>query len=71
MASNNEPPDLAAAFAELRTAVAAIAGDRDADTVTEVFWSALHGLTTLARSGRLRAGHDADRVNFLAAQFVG
>ena len=70
-AAADTPPQLAAAFAQLRTAVAAIAGDRDADTVTEVFWSALHGLTTLARSGRLRAGHDADRVNFLAAQFVG
>jgi len=70
-AADDTPPQLSAAFAELRTAVAAIAGDRDADTATELFWSALHGLTTLARNGRLRAGHDSDRVNLLAAQFVG
>jgi AcrR family transcriptional regulator len=69
-AAADTPPQLSAAFAELREAVVAIAGDRDADTVAEVFWSALHGLTTLARSGRLRAGHDSDRVDLLAAQFV-
>ena len=48
------PPQLSAAFAELREAVVPIAGDRDVDTLTEVLWAALHGLTALARSGRLR-----------------
>jgi AcrR family transcriptional regulator len=69
-AAADTPPQLSAAFAELREAVTAIAGDRDADTLTEVFWAAVHGLTTLARSGRLRAGQDSDRVELLAAQFV-
>ena len=69
-AAADTPPQLSAAFAELREAVVAIAEDRDPDTVTEVLWAALHGLTTLARSGRLRGDLDADRVDLLAAQFA-
>jgi AcrR family transcriptional regulator len=69
-AAADTPPQLSAAFAELRDAVTPIAGDRDADTVTEVFWAALHGLTTLGLGGRLRARHNSDRVELLAAQFV-
>ena len=53
-AAADTPPELTAAFAELREAVRAVAGERDVDTLTEVLWAALHGLTTLARSGRLR-----------------
>jgi AcrR family transcriptional regulator len=64
------PPQLSAAFAELREAVVPIAGDRDVDTLTEVLWAALHGLTELARSGRLRGGLDVDRVDLLAEQFA-
>ena len=44
--------------------------DRDVDTLTEVLWAALHGLTALARSGRLRGGFDGDRVDLLAEQFA-
>jgi AcrR family transcriptional regulator len=69
-AAADTPPQLSAAFAELRTAVTAITDDWDADSVTEVLWAALHGLTTLARSGRLRAGNDSDRVELLVAQFA-
>jgi AcrR family transcriptional regulator len=68
-ASEDTPHQLSAAFAELREAVAGIADGRDVDTLTEVFWSALHGLTSLSRSGRLRPGHDTDRIALLAAQF--
>jgi AcrR family transcriptional regulator len=70
-AAPDTPPQLSAAFDELRAAVIAIGDDRDADTSTEVLWSALHGLTTLARSDRLRDGLDADRIDLLAAQFAG
>lgn len=63
------PPELSAAFAELREAVAAIAGGRDVDTLTEVFWAALHGLTDLSRSRRLRPAQDSERIELLAAQF--
>jgi AcrR family transcriptional regulator len=60
---------LSTAYAELRAAVATIAGERDVDTLTEVLWGALHGLTTLGRHDRLRPSHDTDRIDLLAAQF--
>ena len=68
-AAEDTPAPLSAAYAELRAAVATIAGDRDVDTLTEVLWAALHGLTTLSRNDRLRPGHDADRLDLLVAQF--
>jgi AcrR family transcriptional regulator len=41
-------------FAELREAVRALAGDDNVETLTETFWSGLHGLLTLMRLiGRL------------------
>lgn len=64
-AAEDTPPELAAAFSELREVVAAIAEHRDADTLTEVLWSALHGLVSLSRTRRLRPGLDADRVDLL------
>jgi AcrR family transcriptional regulator len=66
-------PDSAAgplltAYAELRSAAAAVAGERDVDTLTEVMWAALHGLATLGRNARLRPEHDTDRIDLLVAQ---
>ena len=55
------------AFVELRAAVAESAASSDLDTLTEVIWAALHGLTTLARNGRLRPDHDAERLHVLVA----
>ena len=66
--AQDTPAPLREAFAELRGAVATIAGARDVDTLTEVVWSALHGLAVLGRNGRLRPGHDADRVALLVTQ---
>jgi AcrR family transcriptional regulator len=60
---------LKTAYAELRAAVATIAGKQDVDMLTEVFWAALHGLTSLSRNGRLRPGQDTDRIDLLVAQF--
>jgi AcrR family transcriptional regulator len=60
-----------AAFAELLTALAPLAGDRDLETLGEVFWSALHGLASLARSNRLRASHQQARLELLADQLTG
>ncbi len=48
------PSPLHAGFAELRTAFAGEADQRDAEVLTEVAWSALHGLAMLTRAGRLR-----------------
>jgi AcrR family transcriptional regulator len=70
-AAEDTPAPLSAAYAELRAAVATIAGDRDIDTLTEVLWAALHGLTTLSRNDRVRPGHDDDRLDLLVAQFRG
>ncbi|WP_435204245.1 TetR/AcrR family transcriptional regulator [Micromonospora sp. bgisy143] len=58
-ASPDVPTDLARGFAELAETVRPFAGDGDLEVVTETFWSGLHGLVTLMRSGRLRReGHD-------------
>lgn len=66
-AEEDTPPELVAGFDELRQAVAAIADD--ADTVTEVFWAALHGLVSLSRGGRLRPDHEGERIDTLIARF--
>jgi len=63
------PTPLAAAFGELRAAVLTIAAGRDADTLAEVVWAALHGLVVLGRSGRLRPAHAADRIELLVDVF--
>jgi AcrR family transcriptional regulator len=67
--TEDTPAQLRAGFAELREAVVTVAGVRDVDTLTEVLWAGLHGLTTLARNNRLRAGREKDRIELLVAQF--
>ena len=67
-AAEDTPPELEAGFAELRNVATALAEHQDADTLAEVLWSALHGLVTLTRNGRLRPGHEANRVDLLVAQ---
>jgi len=52
-----------------RAAVASVAGGRDVETLTEVLWAALHGLTTLGRNDRLRPGRETERIELLVAQF--
>jgi AcrR family transcriptional regulator len=69
-ASQDTPPQLTAAFAELREAVGLVADEQDADTLTEVFFAALHGLVSLSRAGRLRPGYDSDRLQLLVNQFT-
>ena len=68
-AQADTPPELVAAFGELREAVSLIAGEADADTLTEVFWAALHGLVSLSRGGRLRPEYERERVDALIARF--
>ncbi|MDG4666798.1 TetR/AcrR family transcriptional regulator [Mycobacterium sp. 236(2023)] len=70
-ADTDTPPQLESAFTELRLAVDLVAGEQDSGSLTEVFWSALHGLVTLGRTGRLRQSHERERVKLLVAQFVG
>jgi AcrR family transcriptional regulator len=68
-AAADTPPELTTAFSELRAAVDMVAGTRDADTLTEVVWAALHGLVTLDRSGRLRREYRVARVDLLVSAF--
>jgi AcrR family transcriptional regulator len=71
-AAGDTPAPLTAAFSEIREAVSGVgAHDGDVDTATEVFWTALHGLITLARADRLRVGHDSDRIELLVSRFAG
>jgi AcrR family transcriptional regulator len=67
--ADDSPVPLSAGFAELREAVSTVAGGQDVDTLTEVLWAALHGLTTLGRTERLSAGREADRIQLLVAVF--
>lgn len=69
-AAEDTPPQLVAAFAELRHAVVPVAGAHDADTLTEVFFAALHGLVTLARADRVRPGYQSERLQMLVDQFT-
>ena len=69
-ADQDTPPQLEAAFAGLRQAVGLVADEHDADTLTELFWAALHGLITLTRTGRLRPGYDSDRLQLLVDEFT-
>jgi AcrR family transcriptional regulator len=69
--AEDTPSQLTAAFAALRQAVGMVADDQDTDTLTEVFWAALHGLVTLGRTGRLRPTHDSDRLQLLVNEFTG
>ncbi|MGA5464902.1 TetR/AcrR family transcriptional regulator [Mycobacterium sp. NPDC050041] len=69
-AAQDTPPQLTAAFTELRQALALVAAGQDADALTEVFWAGLHGLVTLTRAGRLRPGHDAERLDLLVESFM-
>ncbi|OPX13198.1 TetR/AcrR family transcriptional regulator [Mycobacterium sp. AT1] len=69
-ATDETPPQLSAAFAVLSDAVGDAAGGRDAHTLTEVFWAALHGLAILTRTGRLRPGYEAERLQLLVDRFT-
>jgi AcrR family transcriptional regulator len=69
-AAEDTPPQLTAAFAALHQAVGMVADDDDTDTLTEVFWAALHGLVTLSRTGRLRPAYDSERLRLLVEEFT-
>jgi AcrR family transcriptional regulator len=58
--------ELRAAFAALSDAI----GDDGDGTATEVFWSALHGISLLERAGRVRPEHRSHRVAELGARFA-
>ncbi|TCO45433.1 TetR family transcriptional regulator [Kribbella antiqua] len=64
--SDETPAALIAAFGEIRQAVEPFARDGvDVETLTEVFWSALHGQATLNHTARLRPDHLQARADIL------
>jgi AcrR family transcriptional regulator len=69
-ADEASPAPLRAAFSEIVTSVTPVAGDHDPQLVAEVFWSALHGLATLDRDGRLSRDNVAARTRVLVDSFV-
>ena len=62
-------PELRAAFDSLAAVVAPFYAD--VDVATETFWAALHGLTELERSGRIRPTARVERVRLIVRAFVG
>ena len=69
-ASQDVPVDVARGFAELAETLRPVAGDDDLETFTETFWSGLHGLVTLMRSGRLRRADHDRRLALLVDRFA-
>lgn len=65
------PPPLQEGFALLRDGLGTATGREDLDLRTELFWSALHGLVTLTRSGRLPPEAQDERLRLLVAHFAG
>lgn len=70
-ASADSPLLLKTAFAEIQAAVEPFAATDDPETLTEVFWSALHGQATLNHTTRLRPTHLQPRVDLLVARLSG
>jgi AcrR family transcriptional regulator len=63
------PAALRDSFGELREAVRPLAHEDDLETLTETFWSGLHGLVTLMRNGRLRREDHERRLALLLSRF--
>ncbi len=68
-AQDDTPEVMKACFAELFAVIEPVAGAQDAGTLTEVFWSVLHGLVTLDRGGRLAPGHRDERLALVVERF--
>jgi AcrR family transcriptional regulator len=70
-ATAEAPAALQEAFGELLQAVEPIAAEEDEPgLLTETYWAALHGLTTLMRSGRLPAEAHDRRLELLIGHFT-
>jgi AcrR family transcriptional regulator len=68
-ASAETPPALQEGFGELREAMRPFAQSDNLETLTETFWSGLHGLVTLMRNGRLRREDHDIRLALLLSRF--
>ncbi|MEU3272165.1 TetR/AcrR family transcriptional regulator [Saccharomonospora sp. NPDC006951] len=68
--TSEAPPELRAGFGELLAALEPVAGERDIDTLAEVFWSAIHGFATLMLGARLRPDLREARMDLLLELFM-
>jgi AcrR family transcriptional regulator len=68
-AEDDTPEVMKAGFAELFAVVEPVAGNPAAGTLTEVFWSTLHGLVTLGRGRRLSPERRDERLALVVARF--
>ncbi|MFT4307410.1 MAG: TetR/AcrR family transcriptional regulator [Microbacterium sp.] len=64
-ADSETPPSATAGFDALRDSVVAAISTDDPDTLTEIFWSSLHGLASLHAAQRLRDEYQAQRLRLL------
>jgi AcrR family transcriptional regulator len=69
-ATAEAPAALRDGFGEILEALRPLAGADDPGTLTETFWSGLHGLVTLMRSGRLRPEQHDQRLALLVSRFT-
>lgn len=65
------PAPLKEAFAALVGPIAEVAGAEDPEPFAEMVWAALHGVVTLARSGRLRPDFAEQRLALLVERMLG
>ncbi|MFI5484242.1 TetR/AcrR family transcriptional regulator [Micromonospora echinaurantiaca] len=70
LGADRAPVTPAAAFAQLRAAVAPLAAGRDPDTLAELGWSLLHGVVMLTRGGRLRPEAQEQREEMIATRLL-
>ncbi len=61
-ATDEAPAALKEAFDELSRVLSPGRAGQDLGALTEVFWSALHGIAVLTASGRMRPEHQEERV---------
>ncbi|WP_432585181.1 TetR/AcrR family transcriptional regulator [Streptomyces sp. HD1123-B1] len=70
-ADETTPAPLREAFGALLETLGDIAGDTEPALFVEVFWSALHGLAALTRSGRLPQANVSRRLDILVERLAG
>jgi AcrR family transcriptional regulator len=63
------PAPLQAAFGAIRDVLEPVAGHDNPDTLAEIAWSALHGIVTLSRTGRLPSQILGQRMEVLVNLF--
>ncbi|AYD02386.1 TetR/AcrR family transcriptional regulator [Neorhizobium sp. NCHU2750] len=70
-ARSDTPAQLRATFGAMLAVIAPFADEATAETETETFWAALHGLAQLERHGRIRPAFRAIRLALLVEMISG